>query len=287
MTEYFYEPKFPVDTPPQRVVSLVPSITESLFDLNVGDRLIARTDFCVHPADKVAQIPTIGGTKNPDIDRIIALNPDLVIVNKEENRLQDAKKLADAGIPYWVTHPKTVLQTFALLWDIMELFDETTMVPRVRLIEHTYDWLMSMSIENENALPRVFVPIWLNPLMTISANTYLHDLLYVLGGNNAFAHIKPNADDHASDYPQITLAAVETAQPDVILLPSEPFHFSNEHVPIFKALDVPAAHHGRIHLVDGSLLTWHGTRIAYAMDQLPDLLKIEEPPATPDAAANN
>src|SRR5215510_12390416 len=127
----------PVDHPPQRVVSLVPSVTESLFDLTLGNRLIAITDYCIYPAEGVARLPRIGGTKNPDIARIIEMRPDLVIANQEENRREDVEALQAAHIPVWVTFPKTVADAFNLLWNIMDVFDEPAMVPRVRLIEQT------------------------------------------------------------------------------------------------------------------------------------------------------
>lgn len=287
---YTYTMDSPVETPPRRVVSLVPSVTESLFDLNLGDRLVAVTDYCVHPAEGVARLPKIGGTKNPDIARIIALRPDLVIVNREENRREDAEALQAAGIPVWVTHPRTVADAINLLWNIMHVFDEPAMVPRVRLIEQTLDWVQGISRALERRT-RVFVPIWWNPLMTFNAETYIHDLLYVCGGDNVFADRErryplaadigqaipydlddPRVAGRDTRYPRVTLEEVQVAQPEVILLPSEPFAFSFEHVQIFSKLDVPAAHSGRIHLVDGSLLTWHGTRLAYALSTLPTLL---------------
>lgn len=283
----------PVDSVPETVVSLVPSVTESLFDLNLGGKLIGRTDYCIYPQGQVEQIPALGGTKNPDVSRIIALKPGLVIANQEENRKEDVEALQAAGIPVWVTFPKTVADVFTLLWNIMYLFDETGMSHRVRMLEYTFDWLNSIAEEREVTTPvRVFVPIWLDPLMTINRETYVHDVLRVCGGKNVFAERErlyplaadlgkaepfppddPRLQGRDTRYPRITLAEIEAAQPEVILLPSEPFHFTEAHLPLFKALDVPAVKHDRIHLVDGSLLTWHGTRVAYAMQQLPLLLK--------------
>ncbi len=279
--------EIPVSEPPQTVVSLVPSVTESLFDLNLGSRVIAVTDYCIHPADKVRHLPRIGGTKNPDVQRIIALRPDLVIANREENRRADVEALQAAGIPVWVTFPHTVKDVFNLLWNLMYVFDETSMVPRVRLIEYTYDWVEGMARAREDRLLKVFAPIWIDPLMTFNQETYMHDLLRVCGGENVFAErerlyplaadlgqAEPSAAFAERDtrYPRITFEEVTTAQPDVILLPSEPFAFTEQHIPLFAALDVPAARANRIHLVDGSLLTWHGTRVAYALDSLPALL---------------
>ncbi len=288
MTTYGVEREAPVSQPPRRVVSLVPSVTESLFELGVGDRLIAITDYCVHPEDEVAKLPRVGGTKNPDVAQIIALQPDLVIVNQEENRREDADALRAAGVPIWVTYPRTVREAFNLLWAIMDLFDEPSMVERVRSMEWTCDWLERIE---HNPPIKVFVPVWYEPLMTFNAETFAHDLLRICGGTNVFAERErqyplkadlgeaeplpaddPRAAGRDRRYPRVTLAEVEAAQPDVILLPSEPFPFLERHTLIFMAMDVPAAHNGRIHMIDGSLLTWHGTRIARAFDTIPSLL---------------
>jgi ABC-type Fe3+-hydroxamate transport system substrate-binding protein len=292
MGTYLYQMDAPVTEPPQRVVSLVPSITESLFDLNLGERLIAITDYCVYPEAGVAGLPHIGGTKNPNVGQIIALKPDMVIANAEENRREDIDSLRQAGVAVWVTFPRTVADAINLLWNIMQVFDDATMVPRVRLIEQTMDWVQGISRANEDHPPRVFVPIWLDPLMTFNADTYSHDLLRVCGGLNVFAERQrkyplkadlgvgqPYPPDQIEGrdtrYPRITLEEVEAAQPDVILLPSEPFQFTEAHVPIFAGLDVPAARSNRIHLIDGSLLTWHGTRLAHALNAIPSLLLSE------------
>jgi ABC-type Fe3+-hydroxamate transport system substrate-binding protein len=298
MTEetYTYSMESPVEDAPATVVSLVPSITESMFDLNLGNRLIGRTEYCIYPAGKVDILPILGGTKNPDIERIIKMQPGLVMANYEENRKQDVEALQDAGIPVWVSFPRKVQDVFSLLWNIMYLFDETAMVARVRLIEQVYDRLLNLAEaqEEESGLPKVFVPIWNDPLMTANKETYLHDVLYVCGAQNAFADRErkfpleadlgnaeplpkddPRIVERDTRYPRITMEEVEAAQPDVILLPGEPFQFTDKHIPPFKELDVPAARKNRIHLIDGSLLTWHGTRVAYALDQLPALFRLD------------
>lgn len=293
---YQHSLEAPVEEPPATVVSLVPSLTESLFDLNISDRLVGRTDYCIYPADKVETVPALGGTKNPDVERIIALEPGLVLANIEENRKEDVEALQAAGIPVWVTFPRTVQEVFNLLWNIMYLFDETQMVARIRLVEQVYDRLLNMTEarEEEGGLPKVFVPIWYDPLMTANRDTYLHDVLWVCGGENVFADRQrrfpleadigdaepypdddPRVEGRDRRYPRLSMAEVEAAQPDIILLPSEPFEFTEAHLPEFQALDVPAAEHDRVHLVDGSLLTWHGTRVAYALEQLPALLQLD------------
>jgi ABC-type Fe3+-hydroxamate transport system substrate-binding protein len=273
----------PVEYPPQRVVSLVPSLTESLFDLDLGDRVIAITDYCVHPADKVQLLPRVGGPDNPDIGRIVALQPDLVLLNDEDNRPEDADALRAAGIPIWVTGPRTVFDALNVLWNIMDLFDHPAMVPRVREIERAYDYTVAAS----RAIPpvRVCVPIWRDPWMTFNAETYAHDVVRVCGGQNVFAGRAASDDEPVLDdgprlvghrYPRISLDEVIEAQPDVVLLPSEPYAFSEADARLFRQLNIPAARAGRILLIDGTLLTWHGTRVAYALRDLPPLLMGEQ-----------
>ncbi len=292
---YTHQMDAPVTEPPRRVVSLVPSVTESLFDLNLGERLVGITDYCIYPAEQVAKLPRVGGTKNPDIARIVALRPELVIANQEENRKEDVLALQAQGIPVWVTFPRTVADAFNLLWNIMHVFDEPAMVPRVRLIEQTMDWVWRISEKRLEEHPcRVFAPIWLDPLMTFNGDTFTSDLLRVCGAINVFAErdrlyplqadlgqAEPYTPDDArvqgrdTRYPRITWEEVVEAQPDMVLLPSEPFAFTEDHISLFSQLDIPAAHNGRILLVDGSLLTWHGTRMAYAFNTLPGLLCAE------------
>jgi ABC-type Fe3+-hydroxamate transport system substrate-binding protein len=279
----------PVDYVPQRVVSLVPSVTESLFDLNIGGRVVGITDYCTRPADAVKHLPRVGGTKNPDIEKIIALHPDLVIMNQEENRKPDADALVAADIPIWVTHPNTVRDALNLLWTMMDLFEEPSMVPRVRLIEVAHEWTLGAVAE----LPpkRAFVPIWRDPWMTFNKDTYVHDLLRICGVLNIFGERErrfpleadlgtqvPLAVDDARiveadiRYPRLSLDEVVAAQPDIILLPDEPYAFTQADADELSQLDIPAAKNKQIHLVDGSLLTWHGTRLAYALRDLPPLL---------------
>lgn len=288
MIEYQYTQELPFSSPPQRVVSLVPSVTESLFDLGLGNRLVGRTDYCVYPVGLVDRLPTIGGTKNPNIAAILALEPDLVIANQEENRREHVEALQAAGITVWVTFPQTVREAFNLLWTIMYAFDTPERSESVRQIERLCDWLELI----ERPVPcRVFVPIWYEPLMTFNHGTFAHDLLRICGGTNVFedrerlyplaadlgqaaplAADDPRAVGRDTRYPRVTIEEVIAAQPDIILLPSEPFAFTEEHISIFSELDVPASKTGQIKLVDGSLLTWHGTRLARALLTIPDLL---------------
>jgi ABC-type Fe3+-hydroxamate transport system substrate-binding protein len=279
----------PYDFVPQRVVSLVPSVTESLFDLAVGSRVVGVTDYCTRPAAETPQRVRVGGTKNPNIPLIISLQPDLIIMNREENRKADADALKAAGFTVWETHPTTVREALNLLWDMMDVFEEASMVPRVRQIEVSYEWTLGLTA---NWTPRrVFCPIWRDPWMTFNADTYIHDLLLVCGAANVFAErdrkfpLKADlgqqaalaADDpriagRDTRYPRISLDEVVAAQPDLVLLPDEPYPFGQQDADEIAQLDIPAARSGQIKLVDGSLLTWHGTRLAHALLELPPLI---------------
>jgi ABC-type Fe3+-hydroxamate transport system substrate-binding protein len=283
-----YDYSLPVDFVPQRVVSLVPSLTESLFELNLGQRVVGVTDYCIYPESAKA-LPKVGGTKNPDLEKIKALAPDLVMLNSEENRREDAEALQAAGIPIWVTQPNTVRDAIELLWQIMEVFEEASMVHRVRLIEITYE--MMRRYAEQNPPVRAFVPIWRDPWMTFNAQTFAHDLLFTCGALNVFAERERQfplaadlgrAEPLAADdprragrdtrYPRITLAEVEAAQPEIILLPTEPYAFTEADALAFDALDVPAVRNGHVYLVEGSWITWHGTRIARAFRNLPPVI---------------
>jgi ABC-type Fe3+-hydroxamate transport system substrate-binding protein len=279
----------PVDYAPQRIVSLVPSVTESLFDLNLGSRVVGITDYCVRPAELVETLPRVGGTKNPDIEKIIALRPDLVIINDEENRQEDATALRSAGVSVWVTGPRTVAEAINLLWEIMEICDAPAMVPRVRLIEQKLD-VTRLAMMNERPI-KTFIPIWYDPWMTGNQHTYMHDVMSVFGLVNVFGERErqfpleadlgqaeplppddPRRQGRDTRYPRLSLEEIEAAQPELILLPDEPFIFNETHAAILGELDIPAAQMDNIYLVEGALLLWHGTHLTYAISQLPPML---------------
>lgn len=282
----------PISFVPQRVVSLVPSLTESLFDLDLGERLIAVTDYCIRPEAGVARLPKVGGTKNPDIPRIIGLKPDLVILNREENRKPDADALEAAGIEVWVTEPNTVREALDLLWLIMDVFEHPKMVHRVRNIEITYEQTLRY-MTTDTALLRTFVPIWRDPWMSFNEQTYIHDLLYSCGALNIFAQRErqfplkadlgqdspltkddPRVEGRDTRYPRISLEEVIAAQPELILLPDEPYPFGERDKDEIVQLlaGTPAVKSNQVYVVDGSYLTWHGTRLAYALNELPPLV---------------
>jgi ABC-type Fe3+-hydroxamate transport system substrate-binding protein len=280
---------------PRRVVSLVPSVTESLFDLGAGERLVGITDFCIHPQDKLGGLRRVGGPLSPDLGSIRGLRPDLIIANREENRKEDVEALQAEGFRVWVTFPCTVRAAIDLLWAIVELFRVPQQGVRLSVLETTFEWA-SLALAGQRP-SRVFCPVWREPptgqpdwWMTISRATYTHDLLRLCGGENIFADRErryPLAADlgeappelpglRDTRYPRIRPSEIAALAPDVILLPTEPFAFSAADMTAFEALpDLPAVKGQRIHVVDGTLLTWPGTRLAKALAELPSLLQID------------
>jgi ABC-type Fe3+-hydroxamate transport system substrate-binding protein len=247
---------------PERIVSLVPSLTETLFALGIGERVVGRTRYCTQPPRAVGRVAKIGGTKKVDVGRVIGLEPDLIVAVKEENSREDVEALAGAGIPVFIGAPETVDGAVRMLRDLAERVEaplaEEVLVPVERVVERLRS--------RRGILRRVFVPIWKEPYMGVGSDTYVHDVLRASGGENVCGG--------ATRYPVVTLEEVESLRPEVILLPDEPYPFSAEDLPEFYALEVPAAKEDRIHLVDGKLLTWYGPRMAGSLVQIAGLLQI-------------
>jgi ABC-type Fe3+-hydroxamate transport system substrate-binding protein len=251
-------------------VSLVPSLTEALFALGLGDRVVGVTEWCIHPAEGVASVPKVGGTKNPDLAAIRALAPDLVIANQEENRKRDVEQLEDAGLRVWLTYPRTVREGAELLAEMAELgagaeARERVVAPVLGAVSAA-ELLASAPEEGRAQRPRVFCPIWRDPWMAVGAPTYADDLMRLCGGANVFASHSERR------YPRVTLAEIEAAQPEVVLLPDEPYAFGPHDVAELGRLPIPAAASGRIHLIDGTFVSWYGPRILRAIELLRRLL---------------
>jgi ABC-type Fe3+-hydroxamate transport system substrate-binding protein len=220
--------------PPRRVVSLVPSLTETLFDLGAGDDVVGITDFCIFPAgiDK----PRVGGTKNPRIDEIRALAPDLVYVNLEENLERHAKAI-EAFAPVFVTEPKTVDDVAKLIITLGAIHHRA---------ERAHDLKNYLAKERGHVASFTFaVPIWKKPWMWCGGDTYVSNLVESIGGRNVLRDEKR--------YPSLDLGDVLSRNPDVVFLPDEPY--------VFTAGDAAEISGTRvIGPFPGHLFTWHGTR---------------------------
>jgi len=259
---------------PRRIVSLVPSLTEALFALGLGERVVGVTDWCVHPADGVAGLPKLGGTKDPDVEAIAALAPDLVIANREENTRRVVERLQQLGIRVWVTYPRSVQEGAALLRELAGLGASPEAVAAVvEPVERAVadaERALATAKPAGSISPGVFCPIWRDPWMSVGPDTYAHTLLELCGGRNVFAHRVERR------YPIVKLAEVEAARPEVILLPDEPYPFSERDVLELTRLDIPAARGRRIHRIDGTWVSWYGPRIWTALSALRELLEPAE-----------
>jgi ABC-type Fe3+-hydroxamate transport system substrate-binding protein len=254
---------FEIGRVPERIVSLIPSTTEILCELGLADRIVAVSSYCTEPREIMRTKRKVGGEKNPDLDAIRELAPDVVIANIEENVREDIERLRAWGVPVFVTYPKTVADAIALVRELgvltgtadraVALADELASVYRRVHAEHA-----------DRPAATVFYPIWRDPYMTIGRDTYVHDVLATVGARNVFGD--------RERYPTVTLEEVAARRPDVIVLPDEPFRFRRAHLADFAPFaDVPAVRDGRIHLVDGKLFCWHGPRLAQALRELPAL----------------
>lgn len=250
--------------PPRRIVSLVPSVTETLCALGLADALVGVTVYCVEPRETVRAKTRIGGEKDPDLDAIRALQPDLVVANVEENLRPHVETLRGWGLAVWVTYPRTVAEGLAM---IRELGQVTGTAERATAILAELEPLharVRAATARRRPVP-VFYPIWRQPWMTVNADTYVHDLLAVCGAANVFGAA-------AARYPTVTLDEMAARRPEVIVLPDEPFRFRRAHLADFAPYrDVPAVRDGRIHLVDGKPFSWHGPRLGQALRTLPAL----------------
>ena len=223
----------------RRVVSLVPSLTESVADSGL---LIGATDWCSHPADLAVE--RVRGTKNPDVARVVALAPDLVLANAEENREQDIAALRAAGLAVWVTYPRTVPEA---LDSLARMLAACGLAKPHWLTRAEETWAAPF----EGARRTALVPIWRRPWMAVGSGTFTGDVLVRLGVDNVLA-------DHQERYPKIALDALPPY--DLVVLPDEPYAFSPEDGP--ECFDVPAK------CVSGRHLTWYGPSLAEAREVL-------------------
>ncbi len=230
----------------QRVVSLVPSITEALAATR-PEALVGATDWCTHPAD--LDVTRVRGTKNPNLATIRSLRPDVVVANKEENRELDVRRLRDSGVNVWVSEIETVPDAFAA-------YDE--------LFDVVLQWEHPAWLEEARALwagdappvrARVAVPIWRDPWMVVGSRTFTGDLLRRMGFDNVYA-------DSDGRYPKVELNELDARGADVILLPDEPY--------VFTADDGPEAFRTPTRLISGRLITWYGPSMIEAHRTLAD-----------------
>ena len=240
----------PLDGPPRRTVSLVPSLIEALAR-TVPERLVGATEWCTHPAE--LDVARVRGTKNPDGAAIVVLAPDRVVANQEENRRLDVERLRAAGVPVWVSVIESLEDAFR---SMRRLFVDVLSVGEP-------DWLRTAVTEWSRPAPtpglRVVVPVWRDPWMVIGERTFAGDVLARLGLVNVFGA-------SGERYPRVALERLQTAGADVVVLPDEPY--------VFSPTDGPEAFpRNWTVVVPGRQLTWHGPSLATARGELLELMR--------------
>jgi ABC-type Fe3+-hydroxamate transport system substrate-binding protein len=278
--------------PPRRVVSLVPSDTLSVAALGCAGALVGRTDYCELPEEVVAKLPSVGGTKNPRVDDVCALAPDLVLANQEENTRGDLEALAQRGVRVYVAFPRRVADGLAHLARLARIFGVERDGAVKELLARGYHALREADEARTKTAPlRAFCPIWMKPLMTIHGDTFISDMLDLCGAQNVFADRErryPLAADLGKAaplppekvegrdvrYPRVTLEEVVARAPELVLLPDEPHPFSEEDAGVFRALDIPAAKTGAVVRTGGKDLCWYGSRSVEGISRVRGLVSL-------------
>jgi ABC-type Fe3+-hydroxamate transport system substrate-binding protein len=236
-----------VPYPPRRIVSLVPSQTELLFELGLGERVVGVTKFCIHPAEARKKAAVVGGTKNFDFAAIAALQPDLILGNKEENYRTGIEQL-DAEYPVWMS-------------DIADLDDALRMIRQVGMVAGAPDRARQLAddiaasfaaLQTQEPPRSAAYFIWRKPYMVAAGGTFIDDMLGRAGFTNAFAS--------QTRYPEVSADQLAAAAPSVILLSSEPYPFGEKHVAEFQAMCPEAT----VQIVDGELFSWYGSRLQHS-----------------------
>lgn len=237
-----------------RVISLVPSITEALFDLGLAtDEIVGRTKFCIHPKDWVDKVEIIGGTKNLNIDKIKALEPDLIIANKEENIKEQVEELMK-DFKVLVTNIETLEDNYYLLKQLGHLFGKEEKAQFFNL--KTYE---AFNITKSEKRLKVAYLIWKNPYMSVGGDTFISKILEELGFENLFKN--------QNRYPEVQLEDLKDA--DLIFLSSEPFPFKEKHIAEIREV----CQNQKIMIVDGEAFSWYGTHLAKCGDYYRELLE--------------
>ncbi len=238
---------------PKRIISLVPSQTELLFDLGAENELVGITKFCIHPADKVKNKAVVGGTKTLHIGEIQALKPDLIIANKEENTRGQIEELQHY-YPVHITDVTTLPDALAMIREVGTLVGRTTEAA-----------LLAQQIESHLLPPfpplslKVAYLIWRKPYMAAANDTFIQSMLEIAGFSNAFSD--------QTRYPQITPGDLQEAQPNLIFLSSEPYPFTQKHIRELQEI-CPRA---QVLLVDGEVFSWYGSRLLQTSDYFRNL----------------
>lgn len=237
---------------PERIISLVPSQTELLVDLGLGERLMGITKFCVHPKGLKKEKLIIGGTKNFHFGKIEKLQPDLIIGNKEENYKEGIEHLAQK-YPVWMSDIYTLGDALDMMMGIGEITGKREEAKA--LVEKISKDFQNLPKKN---LTAVYL-IWKDPLMAVGPNTFIHDMLSNIGVKNLI---------QTPRYPETTIEELERLSPDILMLSSEPYPFKEKHLKEL-ALLLPKT---KVKIVNGEMFSWYGSRLRYFREYVKRLL---------------
>jgi ABC-type Fe3+-hydroxamate transport system substrate-binding protein len=244
---------------PQRIISLVPSQTELLYDLGLGDRVAGITKFCIHPNEWFRSKTRIGGTKTIKVDIIDQLQPDLIIANKEENVKEQVEELANK-YPVWVSDVNNLEDALGMIASIGSLTSTINKAEvLIQMIRKEFNALLKgkaqslsdgKAPDSELSTPNsACYLIWKDPYITVGGDTFINNMLQYAGFTNVFAHL--------NRYPEITISQLQTTSPRLLLLSSEPYPFKQKHVDELQQ----QLTNTKIVLVDGELFSWYGSRL--------------------------
>lgn len=242
--------------PPKRIVSVVPSQTELLVDLGLNDEVVGITKFCIHPESWFRSKERIGGTKKLDIEKIKALQPDLIIANKEENEQEQIEELAQ-HFPVWISDIHNLPQALQMIQVVGQLTGTDGRANE--LVDEIVNGFTKL--HTATTAKRVAYFIWYNPWMSVGHDTFISNVIHTIGWKNVLAD--------KSRYPEITLEELKAYNPELVLLSSEPFPFKEKHIAEVKAA-LPDA---EVKLVDGEMFSWYGSRLKEAVGYLQNLIK--------------
>ncbi|WP_405397953.1 helical backbone metal receptor [Maribacter sp. Asnod2-G09] len=229
-----------VNSTPSRIVSVVPSITELLFDLGLGDKVVGCTKFCVHPNKPYFTKSLIGGTKDLKLEKILQLKPDLILANKEENIKEQIELLSESA-PVWISDVKTFDDSLNMIEQIGQITSSSKRATEIIT-------QLSNILKPKRPSIKVVYLIWKDPYMTVGGDTYISNMLNRCGYINVFAD--------QNRYPSITLQEINDYNPDVVLLSSEPYPFNEEHLKTIKGV----LKNTEVRLADGEFFSWYGSR---------------------------
>lgn len=235
---------------PTRIVSLVPSQTELLFDLGLEEEVVGITKFCIHPTEWFRNKTRIGGTKDVKLDRVSALAPDLIIANKEENVKAQIESLREIA-PVWTSDISNLAESLEMITQIGAITQkELEAASIIEKIQTGFSKLEHQLIDQKKR--SCIYLIWKDPYMSVGADTFIHDMMCRCQFTNLLAD--------STRYPEISLEKIQSLSPELIFLSSEPYPFKDKHIAELQAV-LPTS---KILLVDGEMFSWYGSRIMHA-----------------------